>query len=125
LLRWPLAPFVQLCFALDYEHSMAFVKEEQATARGVTWDEVRRTAMENLTAEGVGVAAAGPIAVVLGPDGYASSWLAAPDVLRRAVGHLGPNIVALAPGRDGLRLVDASATDAIFSQLEEVLAAYP
>jgi hypothetical protein len=63
--------------------------------------------------------------LVLGPDGYASSWLAAPDVLRRAVGHLGPDIVALAPGRDGLRLVDASATDAVVSQLKEVLAAYP
>jgi hypothetical protein len=42
----------------------------------------------------------GPVALVLGPDGYISSWLAAPAALARVAADIGGSVIAVAATRD-------------------------
>jgi hypothetical protein len=42
----------------------------------------------------------GPVALVQGPDGYVSSWLAAPAALARVAADIGDTVVAVAATRD-------------------------
>lgn len=90
----PLAPFVKVLCAIDSEHSMAFASAADLTAWGVTDDEALRTASANLARMPCQVRRDGPVALVQGPDGYVSSWLAAPaaDHPRAAAKMLEPTL---------------------------------
>jgi hypothetical protein len=125
VMRRPLVPFVQLCTAVDSLHAMTFVTDKDLRQWGVDRDVVERTAVANLTAMSVEIRQAGPVGLIVGPDGYVSSWLAVPAWLWRLVSdHFGPDTIALAPSRDQLRLVDTSDTDVVMGQIKEVLDGY-
>lgn len=60
----------------------------------------------------------------MGPDGYASSWLAIPDALEQFSESLGDDVVAVAKSRDSLRLIDASNRLFLRDALERVIEEY-
>src|SRR5580692_1772310 len=102
----PLAPFVSVMCVIDSEHAMTYATSADLAAWGVTDDQALRTAAGNLARMPLGVSRNGPQASVLGPDGYISSWLAAPAALARPAADVGRSVVALAPSRDQLILLD-------------------
>jgi hypothetical protein len=108
----PLVPFVKVLCAIDSEHSMTFAAGADLAAWGVTDDEALRTASANLARMPCQVRRSGPTALVLGPDGYVSSWLAAPAALARVAADVGRSVVAVAATRDQLILIDAEHPDA-------------
>lgn len=120
------APFVLLLTAVDDEHSMSFVGEDDLRGWGVDGGLVERTALANLTREAVptGGPPGEPWLEVLGPDGYASAWLAIPDALTLFAEPLGENFVALATSRDSLRLVATGDREVLRLQLAQALADY-
>jgi hypothetical protein len=99
--------------AIDSEHAMTFATDADLAAWGVTDDQAMRTASGNLAQMQATVVRSGPEATFLDPDGYISSWLAAPSVLAQIAGNLGTTVVALAPSRDRLILLDADAAAAV------------
>jgi hypothetical protein len=119
-----LAPFIAVLCAIDYEHGMTFVTDEDLAKWGVSAEEAFDTASANLVKRPVQVGRAGPIAIVLEPDGYISSWLAAPMTLWRIAKDLGTDVLAIAPSRDQLALVDASDMRGTTVLLEDSLKDY-
>jgi uncharacterized protein YtpQ (UPF0354 family) len=110
--------------AIDSEHAMTFATDADLAAWGVTDDQAMRTASDNLARMQVRVARSGPEATFLDPDGYISSWLAAPSVLAQIAGNLGSTVIALAPSRDRLMLLDVEDAAAAFRLLESALQEY-
>lgn len=108
----PLAPFVKVVCAIDSELSMSFATEVDLAAWDVTGEEALRTAIANLAAKPCEAHRNGAAATIDGPDGYASSWLAAPAALSRVAMDIASNVVAVALGRDELVLVDTDHYEA-------------
>lgn len=123
-LRRPLLPFVSLAYVVDFEHGMAFVRYEDLADWGVGQGQVEAASVANLAALPLPVARSGTGAKVLGPDGYASSWLAVPSALAGLAASLGPEVVALAPSRDHLELVEPSDAGATCRAVQEALDIY-
>jgi len=120
----PLAPFVKVLCAIDSEHSMSFATAADLAAWGVSDDEALRTASANLARMPCQVRRGGPVAQVLGPDGYVSSWLAAPAALARIAADIGDSVIAVAATRDQLLLIDAGHLEATARMLEPTLEHY-
>ena len=120
----PLVPFVKVLCAIDFEHSMSFATAADLSAWGVTDEEALRTASANLARMPCQVQRTGPAALITGPDGYASSWLAVPAVLARVAADIGPSVIAVAATRDQLLLVDAEHPEAVVRLLESALEDY-
>jgi hypothetical protein len=120
----PLVPFAKVLCAIDSEHSMAFATCADLAAWGVTDDEALRTATANLARMPCEVHRTGPLAQVMGPDGYVSSWLAAPAPLARIAADIGSNVVAVAATRDQLILIDTGHPEATIQMLEQTLEDY-
>jgi hypothetical protein len=108
----PLAPFIAVTCAIDSQFALATVTREHLELWGVTADEAFAAAATNLAERGLQAKREGPITVAIGPEGYASSWLATPVMLGRLARELGKEVIAIAPSRDQLALVDASDADA-------------
>jgi hypothetical protein len=119
----PLAPFVSVMCVIDSEHAMTYAKSADLAAWGVTDDQALRTAAGNLARMPLGVSRNGPQAHVVGPDGYISSWLAAPAALARVAADVGRTVVALAPSRDQLILLDTDEPGTV-AVLERALEEY-
>jgi hypothetical protein len=120
----PLVPFVKVLCAIDSEHSMTFATAADLAEWGVSDDEALRTASTNLARIPCQVRRSGPTVLVLGPDGYVSSWLAAPAALARVAADIGPSVVAVAADRDQLILIDAEHPEAAVRMLERTLEHY-
>jgi hypothetical protein len=120
----PLVPFVKVMCAIDSEHSMTFATVADLAAWGVTDDEAVRTASANLARMPCQVRSNGSMALVMGPDGYVSSWLAAPVPLARAAADIGGSVIAVAATRDQLILIDAEHPEAAVRMLEPALEHY-
>jgi hypothetical protein len=120
----PLAPFVKVLCAIDSEHSIAFATGDDLAAWGVTEDEAMETASANLARMPCQVRRRGPTVLVLGPDGYVSSWLAVPAALARVAADIGSSVVAVAATRDQLILIDAEHPEAAARILEPTLTHY-
>jgi hypothetical protein len=123
----PLVPFVKVLCAIDSEHSMSFATAADLAAWGVSDDEALRTASANLARMPCQVRRSGrngPVAQVLSPDGYVSSWLAAPAALARIAANLGSSVIAVAATRDQLLLIDAGHPEAVTRMLEPTLEHY-
>lgn len=120
----PLVPFVKVVCAIDFEHSMSFATAPDLAAWGVSDEEALGTATANLARLRCPVRGSGPAALVLEPDGYASSWLAAPAALAGAAADVGGSVLAVAPTRDALVLVDAGQPDAVIDVLGTALEHY-
>jgi hypothetical protein len=117
-------PFLKLCFAVDFDHAMAYVSERHLSSWQVDIETLEHEARENLLCEGLAIVRAGSITSVLGPEGYVSSWLAVPNALSRSVDRTRPPIVALAPGRDEVRLVGSADRALLVAQVEQATTAY-
>ncbi len=124
VLNRPLAPFIAVVCAIDSEHAITFVTDEDLVKWAVTADEAFDVASANLVKLPMQVSRAGPVAILLEPDGYISSWLAAPAALWRIANDLGNDVVAIAPSRDQLALVDTSDTTATMRLMEDSLKDY-
>lgn len=124
VLRRPLVPLVSLMCAIDSEHAMTFATGADLQTWGVTEEDVLRRAVDNLTSRPLKVSRTGTIAVVLGPDGYVSSWLAAPSALAQVADELGGEVIAVAATRDQLVLVDAEDAIATVAVLDDALNEY-
>ncbi|MBO0824296.1 MAG: hypothetical protein J2P27_10630, partial [Actinobacteria bacterium] len=120
----PLVPFVKVLCAIDFEHSMGFATVDDLAAWGVTDDEALRTASANLARMPCEVRRSGPTALVLSPDGYVSSWLAAPAVLARIAADISDKVIAVAATRDQLILIDAEHPEAAVRMLVPTLEHY-
>jgi hypothetical protein len=120
----PLAPFVTVTCAIDSEFALTTVTPEHVERWGVSADEAFAAASANLAQRGLQAKREGPITVALGPEGYASSWLAAPVILGRLARELGKEVIAIAPSRDQLALVDASDADATIRLIEDACTDY-
>ena len=123
----PLAPFLVAVTAINNEYGMSFVTEadrrrwdvDEATIEGIARENLRRVPPPTVGHEnGAGVD-------IVGPDGYTSSWLAAPATLAEIGGRLpGDDFVALAPSRDTLRLVAVRNRHALRDHLDWALSTY-
>lgn len=120
----PLVPFVKVLCAIDSEHSIAFAGGDDLATWGVSDDEALHTAAENLAGQPCEVHRDGPVAMIVGPDGYASSWLAVPGLLAQVAEDMGGTVVAVAPDRELLLLVDADDHEAAVEVLEAALERY-
>ena len=120
----PLVPFVKVLCAIDSEHSIAFGGVDDLSAWGVSDDEALHTAAENLADQPCEVHRDGPVAMIVAPDGYASSWLAVPGLLAQVAEDMGGTVVAIAPDRELLLLVDTDDHDASVEVLEAALDRY-
>ena len=117
-------PFLRLLCAIDGEHALTYVTDEDIGNWGVSEEQPFETAAANLSKAQVEVHRVGPIGVVTGPDGYASSWLAAPDRLHRIAADIGSSVIAVAASRDSLVLVDSANAEAAAKVLETELHDY-
>jgi hypothetical protein len=122
--RRQMLPFVELLFAIDSDTTIAYVTEADLRMWGVDQGVVEGQALANLAGYDPAIEPLGAAAVVTGPDGYASSWLASPGELSRFADLLGPELIVLAPARDQLRLIDAGDTEAVVSGLKRSLDDY-
>lgn len=117
-------PFLRLMCAIDSEHALSYVTGDDLRKWGASDEQAFETASANLAARTVQVGRAGQIAIMMGPDGYTSSWLAVPSKLYRIAGDVAPEVVAVAASRDSLVLVDVADTAATLKVMEEELKAY-
>ncbi|HEY8816080.1 MAG TPA: hypothetical protein VIP57_13380 [Candidatus Dormibacteraeota bacterium] len=117
-------PFLRLMCAIDSEHALSYVTDDDLHKWGVSDDQAFETATQNLAARTFQVGRSGQIAIVMGPDGYTSSWLAAPSKLFRIASDVAPEVVAVAAARDSLVLVDVADVRATLKVLEEELTEY-
>lgn len=106
-------PFLRLACTIDSAHGMVFVLPSYLQAWGVSADAVFERARTNMGRMQLIVESDGPVADVMGPDGYVSSWLAAPAMLAPFAGSLGSEVVALAPSRDRLTLLPTDDADLV------------
>lgn len=108
----PLVPFVKVLCAIDSEHAITFATADDLLRWDVSDDEALRTASANLgrlPCE-MKLAASGPAVMITGPDGYASSWLAAPATLAgiaASIENFPSPVIAVAVTRDLLYLFAA------------------
>ncbi len=115
----PLLPFLAEVLAIDTELSLVFVTNDYLTQWGVSLAAALTEAHDNLGAAGLRVTTDDDVTdlyVVIGPDGYISSWLAAPTALWALAEsvHLGAasaaasrgTVLVLAPDRDVAFLLD-------------------
>lgn len=125
-LRRVFSPFLLSLVAIDDEHGMSFVTEDDAREWAVEWADVLSAAVANLlrTTVPVGAPRDSPCLDVLGPDGYVSSWLVAPQALKQFGEPLGSDFVAVAKSRDALRLIAIGDRDFLVTELERLLAEY-
>jgi uncharacterized protein YtpQ (UPF0354 family) len=124
IVRRPLVPLVNLLCAIDSEHAMSFATASDLEMWGVTEAEALERAARNLAGQQVEIEMGDGVAFVLGPDGYASSWLAVPQLLRQVAAHLGGTVVAVAASRDSLVLVDVDRLGTSTELLRRTLAEY-
>lgn len=117
-------PFLRLMCAIDSEHALSYVTDDDLHKWGATEELAFETASANLSARTVQVGRAGQIAILMGPDSYTSSWLAAPSKLYRIATEVAPEVVAVAAARDSLVLVDVADVSATLKVIEEELKAY-
>ncbi|MEY2452862.1 MAG: hypothetical protein QOD92_2436 [Acidimicrobiaceae bacterium] len=124
--RREFAPFVELMVAVDDEHSMSFVTDDDIREWGVDEEAVLATAIANLakTPAPVGGPEGAPWLEVHGPDGYVSSWLVVPDALMQFGASLGDELVAVTKSRDSLRLISTRDAGALEQELNRVEAEY-
>lgn len=120
----PLVPFVKVLCAIDSEHSIAFAGVDDLSAWNVSDDEALHTAAENLADLPCEVHRDGPVAMIVGPDGYASSWLAVPGLMAQVAEDIGGTVVTVAPDRELLLLVDTEQQDAAVEVLDAALDRY-
>jgi hypothetical protein len=120
----PLVPFVSVACAIDFEHAMGFATGADLARWGVSDEEALQTAAANLARVPCQVHRRGPMALVQGPDGYVSSWLAAPAALAKVAADIGDSVIAVAATRDQLILIDAEHPDAAARMLEPTLEHY-
>jgi hypothetical protein len=111
MVRRSLAPFVKLCFVVDFDHAIGYVSERNLSTWQVDFDTLKQAARDNLLSDGLDLARSGLVTSVLGPEGYVSSWLAVPRALLSAVDEAEPGVVVIAPGRDQLRPVSLADPD--------------
>jgi len=119
-----LLPFLHLMCAVDSEHALSYVTHDDLDKWGASEARAFETASANLAASSVQVGRAGQIAIVMGPDGYTSSWLATPSKLYRIASDVAPEVVAVAASRDSLVLVDVADGRATQKVMEEELKSY-
>jgi uncharacterized protein YtpQ (UPF0354 family) len=124
VLRRPIAPFVSLLCAIDSEHAMTFATKSDLKAWAVTEQDAMDKAEENLRARPIEVGRTESTAIVVGPDGYVSSWLAVPAALARVAADIGEVVIAIAPARDVLWLADAEDHTETVQMLERAIAEY-
>ncbi|MBO0728194.1 MAG: hypothetical protein J2P57_02975 [Acidimicrobiaceae bacterium] len=125
-IRRQLVPFVQLMCAIDFPDSMTFATESDLKTWGVSQTEAEQAAGANLVANAIDLAVVGPVATILGPDGYCTSWLATPATLWPMVSKLfGHDSVIIPVSRDHVKIVDTSDPKVICRQLTDALAAFP
>jgi hypothetical protein len=117
-------PFLHLMCAIDSEHALSYVTDDDLDKWGASDARAFETASANLAVRTVQVGRAGQIAIVMGPDGYTSSWLAAPSKLYRIASDVAPEVVAVAASRDSLILVDVADLPATVKVMEEELKTY-
>jgi len=132
LLHRVIAPMVVELVAIDSEHGMSFVGEEEAEEWGVGWDDLAPVARRNLAGGGTRIGLLDDLAGVFEvsePDSYQSAWLALPDILLEMGARLGltvaarlddpdPVLLALAPTRDVLWLLNDTEPDQITLAVE-------
>jgi uncharacterized protein YtpQ (UPF0354 family) len=116
-LHRPFLPYLDLMYAIDFENAMTYVTESDLQAWKVDQNEVERLACNNLLDQPMSVGSVGPLRLIVGPDGYSSSWLATPEALRRVAHDLGDEVIAVAPSRDQLRLLPLHDPDLVVSEL--------
>jgi hypothetical protein len=108
LVRWPFLPFLLGLIAIDDRHGLTFVSDEDLAKWGVPVAKAAAAGVEGLVRSEIPVyrpEGGEPWLDVLGPAGFASSWLAVPEVLEHPGAPLGAGYVVFAPSRDQLRLV--------------------
>jgi hypothetical protein len=103
---------------------MTILKREMTAGWGVTPDEVLDRAVRNLMASPLKAETLDGLALIDGPDGYTSSWLAAPSALSLVAGTVGTEVLAIAPHRDELVLVDTADPDVTAAVLRQALDSY-
>lgn len=125
-IRRVFAPFLFLLTVVDDPHGMSFVSEEDAGRWGVDPEAIRQEAIANLCAAEVPVAMSDDDRVVeiLGPDGYASSWLAVPPALTQFAQRAEDEFVVVAKSRDSLLLLASDDRDLLRKDLEQLLDEY-
>ena len=116
-LHRPFLPYLDLMYAIDFENAMTYVTESDLRAWKVDQNEVAMLSCNNLLEKPMSIGIAGPLRLVVGPDGYTSSWLATPEALRRVAHDLGDEVIAVAPSRDQLRLLPLDDVDLVVSEL--------
>jgi hypothetical protein len=119
-----LVPFVSVICAIDSEHAMMFANGHDLAAWGVTGDQAMRTAVANLARMPLPVSQSSGQATILGPDGYVSSWLAVPSALAQVAADIGRTVVAVAPCREQLILLDTGDQAHLVGALERALRDY-
>ncbi len=124
LIHEGLVPFLKVTCAIDSEHATSYVTRSDLASWGQSAEASLRAATANMGKLQLQVAKTGSAAIVLGPDGYVSSWLIAPARLRETAREFGEEMVALAPHRDRLLLVDATDVAASIRLMEETLLEY-
>lgn len=124
----PIAPFLIETVAIDMEHAMGFVNGAAADVAGVGPERFFAQASANLGRHPLDVVAAPEVApgalAIEGPDGYASSWLVRPDLLRSAGRQLPGALLVFAPTREVLVLVGDGRPEAVAAALEWAMAVY-
>lgn len=120
----PFLPFLHSLIAID---GGSYVTRDDLARWGVAPDLARATAVSNLSHSEVPFSQPVPnipAVDVLGPGGYASSWLTAGRTLARAAGENSSSLVVLAPSRDQLRLVATPDRWLLLQELEQALEVY-
>ncbi len=135
LLYHVIAPLVVELVAIDSDHGMTFVTEEDAVEWGTGWHDVASVARRNLALAGTSIGpleGLGGVFEVLEPDSYQSAWLALPDLLLEMGARLGltaaarlddpePLLLVLAPARDVLWLLNDTDASRIIAAVERAI----
>jgi hypothetical protein len=103
---------------------MTFATESDLKAWNVTEQDAMDKAEENLRSRPIEVGRTESTAIVVGPDGYVSSWLAVPAALARVAADIGEVVIAIAPARDVLWLADSEDQTETVQMLERAIAEY-
>ncbi len=127
----PFAPFVVKVTAVDQPTSMSFVTEDDLGRWGVAAAEIEERAVANLGSSELPLAESEAVPGafhIVGPDGYASSWLAVPGLFDAVADAVGGPALALVPSRDTFCLVPLDDRDRVTAALawaEEVYTQAP
>ena len=120
--RRPVVPFVSGLLAIDEGAAMRFAGPATVASWPVDLDAAWQRAIDNLTADGLpGGEVEGPLegcVLIMGPDSYQSSWLAAHAWLAERADKLPTDPVLLAPCRDQALLVSIHDHRALLAAIE-------